>query len=86
MISLESEELPWGRSFVLDDEPPSYKLKIIEVGPGGRLSYLYHRKRHLAFLRVNTQMITIFFSHLEEIKITILLLKLLFAKKTYRIN
>ena len=30
MISIESEERPWGRFFVLHDEP-SYKLKRIEV-------------------------------------------------------
>ena len=44
MISLESEERPWGRFFVIHDEP-SYKLKRIEVEPGGRLSYQYHNKR-----------------------------------------
>ena len=44
MISIESVECPWGRYFVLHDEP-SYKLKRIEVDPGGRLSYQYHHKR-----------------------------------------
>jgi mannose-6-phosphate isomerase len=44
MISIESEERPWGRFFVLHDES-SYKLKRIEVDPGGRLSYQYHHKR-----------------------------------------
>ena len=44
MISLEIEERPWGRFFVLHDEP-TYKLKRIEVDPGGRLSYQYHHKR-----------------------------------------
>ena len=29
MISIESEERPWGRFFVLHDEP-NYKLKRIE--------------------------------------------------------
>ena len=43
MISIESEELQWGRFFVLHDEP-TYKLKRIEVDPGGRLSYQYHHK------------------------------------------
>ena len=33
MISIESEERPWGRFFVLHDEP-TYKLKRIEVDPG----------------------------------------------------
>ena len=42
MISIESEERPWGRFFVLDE--PTYKLKRIEVDPGGRLSYQYHHK------------------------------------------
>ena len=44
MTTLESEERPWGRYFVLHDEP-NYKLKRIEVDPGGRLSYQYHHKR-----------------------------------------
>jgi mannose-6-phosphate isomerase len=48
MISIESEERPWGRFFVLHDEP-SYKLKRIEVDPGGRLSYQYHHKRSEAW-------------------------------------
>ena len=44
MISIESEERPWGRFFVLHDEH-NYKLKRIQVDPGGRLSYQYHQKR-----------------------------------------
>ena len=48
MISTESEERPWGRFFVLHDEP-TYKLKRIEVDPGGRLSYQYHYKRSEAW-------------------------------------
>ena len=44
MISKEKEERPWGRFFVIHDEP-NYKLKRIEVDPGGRLSYQYHEKR-----------------------------------------
>ena len=44
MISIETEERPWGRFFVLHNEP-TYKLKRIEVDPGGRLSYQYHYKR-----------------------------------------
>ena len=44
MRAIESEERPWGRFFVLHDEP-TYKLKRIEVDPGGRLSYQYHHKR-----------------------------------------
>ncbi len=48
MISIEKEERPWGRFFVLHDEP-NYKLKRIEVDPGGRLSYQYHYKRSEAW-------------------------------------
>ncbi len=48
MISIESEERPWGRFFVLHDEP-NYKLKRIEVDPAGRLSYQYHYKRSEAW-------------------------------------
>tara|TARA_B000000441_G_C21587398_1_gene257948 strand:- start:365 stop:715 length:351 start_codon:yes stop_codon:yes gene_type:complete len=44
MISIDKEELPWGRFFVLHDEP-NYKLKRIEVEPNARLSYQYHHKR-----------------------------------------
>ena len=44
MISFEKEERPWGRYYVLHDES-SYKLKRIEVDPGGRLSYQYHYRR-----------------------------------------
>ena len=48
MIFTESEERPWGRFFVLHDEP-TYKLKRIEVDPDGRLSYQYHQKRSEAW-------------------------------------
>ena len=48
MIVLETEERPWGRFFVLHDEP-TYKLKRIEVDPGRRLSYQYHHKRSEAW-------------------------------------
>ena len=49
MISFENEECrPWGRFFVLHDEP-NYKIKRIEVDPGGRLSYQYHHKRSEAW-------------------------------------
>ena len=37
MISIEIEERPWGRFYVLHNEP-NYKLKRIEVDPGERLS------------------------------------------------
>ncbi|WP_406600947.1 phosphomannose isomerase type II C-terminal cupin domain [Mangrovimonas aestuarii] len=45
---MEKEERPWGRYFVLHDEP-NYKLKRIEVEPGQRLSYQYHYKRSEAW-------------------------------------
>ena len=48
MKSIESEERPWGRFFVIHDEP-QYKIKRIEVEPGGRLSYQYHHKRSEAW-------------------------------------
>jgi mannose-6-phosphate isomerase len=51
MISIESEDRPWGRFFVLHDEP-TYKLKRIEVDPGGGFSYQYHHKRSEAWIIV----------------------------------
>ena len=44
MISIEKEDRPWGRFFVLHDEPQN-KIKRIEVDPGHRLSYQYHNSR-----------------------------------------
>ena len=41
---LEIGERPWGKYFVLEDEP-HYKLKRIEVNPGQRLSYQFHHHR-----------------------------------------
>jgi mannose-6-phosphate isomerase len=41
---LEVGERPWGKYYVLKDEP-HYKLKRIEVNPGQRLSYQYHHHR-----------------------------------------
>lgn len=41
---LEIGERPWGKYFVLADEP-NYKLKRIEVNPAQRLSYQYHQHR-----------------------------------------
>ena len=32
MISIEREDRPWGRYFILHDEP-NYKLKRIEIDP-----------------------------------------------------
>ena len=48
MISIESEERPWGRFYVLHNEP-TYKLKRIEVDTGGRLSYQFHHQRSEAW-------------------------------------
>ena len=45
---LEIGERPWGKYFVLADEP-NFKLKRIEVLPGQRLSYQYHFKRQEAW-------------------------------------
>ncbi len=41
---LEIGERPWGKYYVLEDEP-NYKLKRIEVNPKHRLSYQYHNHR-----------------------------------------
>ena len=48
MISIKCEERPWGRFFVIHDQS-TYKLKRIEVDPGGRLSYQFHYKRSEAW-------------------------------------
>ena len=44
MKSIEKVDRPWGRFFVIHDEP-NYKLKRIEVDSGERLSYQYHNRR-----------------------------------------
>ena len=41
---LEIGDRPWGKYYVLADEP-HYKLKRIEVNPGQRLSYQFHHHR-----------------------------------------
>lgn len=41
---LEVGERPWGKYFVLQDEP-TFKVKKIEVQPGHRLSYQFHHHR-----------------------------------------
>ena len=48
MISIESEERLWRRFFALHDET-TYKLKTIEVDPGGSFSYQHHHKRSEAW-------------------------------------
>ncbi len=41
---MEHDVRPWGQYWVLEDAD-TYKVKRIEVNPGGRLSYQYHHKR-----------------------------------------
>jgi mannose-6-phosphate isomerase len=41
---MEHDIRPWGQYWVLQDES-TFKVKKIEVNPGGRLSYQYHHKR-----------------------------------------
>lgn len=40
----EKEERPWGVFYVIHDQQ-NYKIKRLEIKPGGRLSYQYHKKR-----------------------------------------
>jgi len=44
MMSIEIEEHPWERFFILHDQP-TYKLIRKKVDAGGKLSYQYHHKR-----------------------------------------
>ncbi len=44
MKVIEESVRHWGKYSVIKDEP-NYKLKVIEVNPGHRLSYQYHNKR-----------------------------------------
>ena len=48
MNYLEIGDRPWGKYYVLMDEP-TFKLKKIEVTPGHRLSYQYHHHRQEAW-------------------------------------
>ena len=41
----EHDERPWGSYTVLDDKAPNYKVKLIVVLPGQRLSYQTHTRR-----------------------------------------
>lgn len=41
---MEHDIRPWGQYWVLEDAD-THKVKRIEVNPGGRLSYQYHKKR-----------------------------------------
>ena len=51
MKHIEMEERPWGRFFVIHEEP-TYKLKRIEVDPFQRLSYQYHNERSESWIIV----------------------------------
>ena len=44
MKYLIKEERPWGFFYVIEDHS-DYKIKRIEVEPGNRLSYQYHKFR-----------------------------------------
>jgi mannose-6-phosphate isomerase len=48
MKYIEKQDRPWGKYYVIHDEE-NYKLKRIEVLPGGRLSYQFHDKRSEAW-------------------------------------
>ena len=41
---IDKETRPWGTFYVIHNEK-NYKLKRLEVKPGKRLSYQYHKKR-----------------------------------------
>lgn len=41
---MEHDIRPWGEYWVLED-PPTHKVKRIQVNPGGRLSLQYHQDR-----------------------------------------
>ncbi|NNN08292.1 MAG: phosphomannose isomerase type II C-terminal cupin domain [Acidimicrobiaceae bacterium] len=41
----EHDERPWGSYTVLDDKASNYKVKLIVVAPGRRLSYQTHAQR-----------------------------------------
>lgn len=53
---LYKENRPWGRFFVLNDEP-NYKIKRIEVKPSQRLSYQLHQKRSETWVIVSGEAI-----------------------------
>ena len=64
-FSMESEVRPWGRWTILN-EGPSYKVKLIEVWPGHRLSLQFHRHRTEHWLVVSgTAKITVADQHQE---------------------
>ena len=55
MNYLEKVERPWGNYYVIHDEP-NYKLKIIEINSGHRLSYQYHKKRSEVWIVIDGQL------------------------------
>lgn len=67
MKSIEKEERPWGRFFVIHDEP-NYKLKRIEVDPGKRLSYQYHNRRSEVWTIVEGEAIVTIEGKVKEYK------------------
>ena len=67
MKSIEKEERPWGRFFVIHDEP-NYKLKRIEVDPGERLSYQYHNRRSEVWTIVEGNAIVTIEGDIKEFK------------------
>ncbi len=42
----EHDERPWGSYTVLDESAPTFKVKLLEVEPGQRLSYQRHAHRN----------------------------------------
>ena len=52
MKYIDKEERPWGRYFVVHDEP-DYKIKRIEVNPKARSSYQFHMKRSETWTIIN---------------------------------
>jgi len=54
MKSREKVDRPWGTYFVIQDDN-DYKIKRIEVKPGHRLSYQYHKQRSEHWIVVKGQ-------------------------------
>ncbi len=64
---LEIGERPWGKYYVLEDEP-NYKLKRIEVNPGHRLSYQFHHHRQEFWTIVEGEAVVILDDERKELK------------------
>lgn len=58
MNLVEKGERPWGRFYTLH-YGPKYKIKRIEVEPGHRLSYQYHKFRSEVWTIIDGEAITI---------------------------